>query len=210
QGKFVEAERLYERSQAIREKVLGPEHPGVATVLSNRAGLLYDKGNKNEAKGLYKSSLAIFEKVLSPDHPDVATCLNNLAHVMEDQGNYEEAKPLYERSLAIREKVLGPDHPDVATCLNQLAELLECQVRVDPFQTCCCRISRFGRTTAVRNCSNDDPPATQGNYEGAKPLYERSLGIREKLVGPGHQDVALALAKLAVFFQRQVRVDTLE
>ena len=40
QGKYDEAEPLYERSQAIREKVLGPEHPDVATSLHDRAGLL--------------------------------------------------------------------------------------------------------------------------------------------------------------------------
>ena len=40
QGKYAEAEPLYERSQAIREKALGPEHPAVATVLNNRASLL--------------------------------------------------------------------------------------------------------------------------------------------------------------------------
>ncbi|CAM9971540.1 unnamed protein product [Ectocarpus sp. 8 AP-2014] len=39
-GKYAEAEPLYERSQAIQEKVLGPEHPDVATSLNNRASLL--------------------------------------------------------------------------------------------------------------------------------------------------------------------------
>ena len=39
QGKYAEAESLYERCQAIREKVLGPEHPHLATTLHNRAGL---------------------------------------------------------------------------------------------------------------------------------------------------------------------------
>ncbi|CAN0549492.1 unnamed protein product [Ectocarpus sp. 12 AP-2014] len=38
QGKYDKAEPLYERSQAIREKVLGPEHPDVAQSLNNRAG----------------------------------------------------------------------------------------------------------------------------------------------------------------------------
>ena len=40
QGKYAEAEPLYERSQAIREKALGPEHPDVAQSLNNRAFLL--------------------------------------------------------------------------------------------------------------------------------------------------------------------------
>ena len=41
QGKYEEAEPLYERCQAIMEKVLGPEHPSLATTLNNRAALFY-------------------------------------------------------------------------------------------------------------------------------------------------------------------------
>lgn len=40
QGKYAEAEPLYERSQAILEKVLGPEHPDVAKPLNDRVELL--------------------------------------------------------------------------------------------------------------------------------------------------------------------------
>ena len=40
QGEYAKAGELYERCQAIEEKVLGPEHPSLATTLGNRAGLL--------------------------------------------------------------------------------------------------------------------------------------------------------------------------
>lgn len=43
QGKYTEAELLHERLQALREKVLGPEHPDVAASLNNRAFLLMGK-----------------------------------------------------------------------------------------------------------------------------------------------------------------------
>lgn len=39
QGNYEEAERLYKRSLALREKVLGPDHPAVALGLNNLAGL---------------------------------------------------------------------------------------------------------------------------------------------------------------------------
>ena len=42
QGKLEEAEPLYTRSLAIREKALGPDHPAVATSLNNKASLLQD------------------------------------------------------------------------------------------------------------------------------------------------------------------------
>lgn len=52
QGKYDVAEQLYERSQAIREKTLGPEHPDVAQSLKNRAGLLEEKGEQVRVEGL--------------------------------------------------------------------------------------------------------------------------------------------------------------
>ena len=52
--------------------------------------------------------------------------------------------------------------------------------------------------------------AAQGDYEGAKPLYERSLAIREKVLGPDHPDVASSLNNLAGLLENQVRVDRLE
>ena len=40
QGKYEEALPLYKRSRAMREKVLGPDHPDVAQSLNNEALLL--------------------------------------------------------------------------------------------------------------------------------------------------------------------------
>lgn len=40
QGEYAEAEKLFELSQVIQEKVLGPEHVDLALLFNNRAGLL--------------------------------------------------------------------------------------------------------------------------------------------------------------------------
>lgn len=40
QGKYAEAGSLFERTQIVREKALGPGHEDVASVLRNRALLL--------------------------------------------------------------------------------------------------------------------------------------------------------------------------
>ena len=99
EGKYSEAEPLYKRSLAIREKVFGPDHPDVANSLNNLAFLYQHQGNDAEAELLYKRSLAIREKTLGPDHPDVATSLVNLGGVYVEQGKYAEAEILFERFL---------------------------------------------------------------------------------------------------------------
>ncbi|NJN12254.1 MAG: tetratricopeptide repeat protein, partial [Richelia sp. RM1_1_1] len=118
QGKYTEAIPIAEKALAIREKVLGYDHPDVAISLNNLALLYYSQGNYSKAEPLLVRSLAIMEKVLGKEHPDVAQSLNNLAELYRVQGNYSKAESLYLRSLAISEKVLGYDHPDVATSLN--------------------------------------------------------------------------------------------
>ena len=59
QGRYAEAEPLYQRALAIREKVLGPEHPHVATSLENYAALLKKMGRGAEAEPLEARARAI-------------------------------------------------------------------------------------------------------------------------------------------------------
>ncbi|MFZ1028611.1 MAG: tetratricopeptide repeat-containing protein, partial [Limnoraphis robusta] len=129
QGKYNEAIPIAVRVLEIRERLLGENHPDVATSLNNLAELYRDQGRYNEAEPLYQRSLAISEKALGENHPHVATTLNNLALLYSDQGRYSEAEPLYQRSLAIRQKALGTEHPDFADSLNNLAELYRSQGR---------------------------------------------------------------------------------
>ena len=123
-GKFSQAVPLVQRALAIREKILGSEHPDVAASLDNLAGLYRDQGKYAEAEVRYRRALAIGEKALGPEHPRVAASLNNLAGLYHAQGKYGQAEPGYRRALSILEKALGPKHPDVATVLESLAVVL--------------------------------------------------------------------------------------
>ena len=59
QGKYAQAEPLYQRALAIREKALGPEHPDTATSLENYALLLRKTGRSAEAAKLEARAKAI-------------------------------------------------------------------------------------------------------------------------------------------------------
>lgn len=62
QGKYEEADPLYQRALAILEKALGPEHPHLATCLENYAVLLKKMGRAAEAATLEARAQAIREK----------------------------------------------------------------------------------------------------------------------------------------------------
>ncbi|MGD0128556.1 MAG: FxSxx-COOH system tetratricopeptide repeat protein [Terriglobia bacterium] len=210
-ARYSEAEPLYQRALGIREKVLGPEHPGVATSLNNLAELYYAQGKYSEAEPLHERALGILEKALGPEHPHVASSLNNLAELYRAQGKYAEAEPLYQRALGIKEKALGPDHPDVAAGLNNLAELYRAQgkyAEAEPLYQRALGIREKALepehpdvATSLNNLA--ELYRAQGKYAGAEPLYQRALGIKEKALEPEHPDVATSLNNLAILYYAQ-------
>jgi len=210
-AEYAQALPLSERALAIREKMLGKEHPEVAQSLNNLA-LLYDaQGAYEQAKPLYERALVIKEKMLGQEHPSVATSLNNLALLYKAQGAYEQALPLYERALAIWEKMLGKEHPDVATSLNNLAGLYDAQGAYEQ------ALPLYERALAIlEKVHGKEHPSVatslnnlaelyraQGAYEQALPLYERALIIDEKVYGKEHPDVATDLNNLAGLYYAQ-------
>ena len=57
EGRYADAEPLYKRALAIREKALGPDHPAVAQLLNNLADLYTAQGRYADAEPLYKRAL---------------------------------------------------------------------------------------------------------------------------------------------------------
>ncbi len=62
QGRYAEAEPLYQRALVIWEKAPGPEHPNVAQSLENYAALLRKTGRSDEATKMEARAKAIRAK----------------------------------------------------------------------------------------------------------------------------------------------------
>jgi tetratricopeptide (TPR) repeat protein len=58
------------------KKLLGTEHPDVATSLNNLAVLYSSQGRYEEAEPLYLQALSMRQKLLGTEHPDVAKLLS--------------------------------------------------------------------------------------------------------------------------------------
>ena len=212
-GQYLEAIPLAQRVLVIREKVLGRDHPDVATALNNLAVLYLHQGRYADAEPLYERALTIRETAFGSEHPDIAASLNNLAGLYLHQGRYAKAEPLFQRSLAIREKVLGREHLDVAQSLNYLAGLYDNQGRyadAEPLyqRALTIREKVLGRehpevATTLNNLA--ELYRNKGRYTDAEPLYLRSLAIYEKALGREHPDVARSLNNLAVLYRNEGR-----
>ncbi len=91
-GKYRKAEVLYKKALYIGEKLFGVEHPDIANIYINLAGVYDIQGKYNEAEKLYKKALLVKKKVFGTEHPDVAIIYNNVATMYYSQGNYTKAK----------------------------------------------------------------------------------------------------------------------
>ncbi len=84
QGKYAEAEPLYQRALAIREQALGPTHPDVAKSLNNLSAALSNAKRKYaEAKPLYQRALTIFEEVWDQNIPPRRTVRKNYEDLLK-------------------------------------------------------------------------------------------------------------------------------
>jgi tetratricopeptide (TPR) repeat protein len=107
QGRYGEAEPLYQRSLQIVEQQLGADHPDVATSLNNLAGLYKAQGRYGEAEPLYLRSIEILVKALPAGHPNIATGQNNFAGMVRAAVAAGQAEQL-------------SDHPTTRAILQQL------------------------------------------------------------------------------------------
>lgn len=90
QGRYEEAEPLYLEALAMRKKLLGEEHPYVATSINNLAGLYHKQGRYSEAEPLYQQALAIADRALGAEHPTTRTIGENYQELQEEKWDIEE------------------------------------------------------------------------------------------------------------------------
>ena len=210
QGKYAEAEPLYKRALAIREKAFGASHRDTAISLNGLA-LLYElQGRYAEAEPLYKRALAIPRK---PSAPTIRIPLS-ASTVWRDSTNYRASTPRPSCSTrpGIKVKALGAEHPSTAVSLNDLAALYESQdkyAEAEPLTNAPWPSSRNRSAPII-----PIPPeasaiwrdsTSQGKYAEAEPLYKRALAVCEKALGADHPDTAVKLNNLAYLYKSQGR-----
>jgi tetratricopeptide (TPR) repeat protein len=122
-GRLSEARAAFEEALSLRERVLPPGHPALASTWKDLGALALREGDPAEAIRCLSRALALREQALGPEHPDVATVLTDLGRALMRTGQDDAAAADLRRALELRRRALGPDHPDVATTLAVMAEL---------------------------------------------------------------------------------------
>ena len=210
-GDFRTALPLSLQALAIARQSLGPDHPTVATILSNQGTLCSEIGDYQSAESLHRQALDIRRKALGEQHPLVGNSLDELGLLYQKSGNYKAAEPLHRQALAIARQALGDRHPDVAVCLSNIAMLCRLTGRyqaAEPLYLQALDIRRMAygeEHPAVSGSLNNLALLYRatGNYRAAEPLHQQALAIDRKVLGEEHPHLAIALDNLAT-----LRVET--
>lgn len=123
-GDAREALACLRRALAIRQHVLGEEHPESARTLQALGVVRVRDGEYHEAFEYFWQALRYYE-AFEPDGLDAAGTLQAIAGVYGKLGEYSEALECYVRALTIRENELGKEHTEVAATLHNLGVVLE-------------------------------------------------------------------------------------
>jgi tetratricopeptide (TPR) repeat protein/predicted Ser/Thr protein kinase len=202
-GAFDEAERYFERANAIAAAAFGPDHGKMAMGHAGLANVHYARGELEQAQQHFERALEIDERVLGPDHPGVAMHVNNIAYMHLTRDEYAEAQRGFERANAIW-GAIAPDHPELALSLTGLATL---HTQRGEWRE---SLPYYERALAIdeKALGPDHPDVAISVYNianvhrelgdpvKAQQMHERALAIREKALGPDHLDTARSHAGL--------------
>ncbi|HKI19059.1 MAG TPA: tetratricopeptide repeat protein [Isosphaeraceae bacterium] len=92
QGKYAQAQPLFEQALEIRRRLLTDDHPQTASSYNNVAVNLMYQGKYAAAQPLYEKALEINRRLLTDDHPNTAISYNSLAANLSAQGKYLAAR----------------------------------------------------------------------------------------------------------------------
>ena len=67
EARHAEAEKLYQQTLQVYERLYGPNHPTTAIGLNNLANVYSAQGKHDAAAGLQERVLAIYEKAFGPE-----------------------------------------------------------------------------------------------------------------------------------------------
>jgi tetratricopeptide (TPR) repeat protein len=120
QGKYAQAEELFERILGIQRWTLGDEHPDTLATLDLLALQYREEGKFAQSETLFAQSLALRRRVLGKEHPETLQTMTALAVLYRVNGKYAEAEALFGEALEIARRALGEEHPLTVGILAEL------------------------------------------------------------------------------------------
>lgn len=121
---YQEAEWLYERILALRERLVGRSHISLTVDLIRLTEAQTGQRKFGNAERSVRRAIMLLEKSQPYNGKLLAKCLNMLAMIYFEQGFYNDAEPLLTRTLSIKELNYPAGDIEFADTLRDYARLL--------------------------------------------------------------------------------------
>ena len=196
---------LTERALALLERLLGPDHPDLATVLATRGSLQSELGDRAAGDVSTQRALAILVAAFGADDVSTVGPLVNLANSAASSGRFDEAGTRYRRALALLDRSPEEHAAWRAQVVRNLGSMYVDAGRFDEAvpvlrKTLADYEARFGHehlnTADVANTLGFALRET-GALAEARTLQERALATLQRLYGADHVYLSYALDELA-------------
>ena len=205
QGKYNAAIVEARRAVALREEVLGPDHPDTATSRLKLAGGLESLERNDEAEAELRKALASTETMLGPNHPNVAGIRTTLANAFFGMGKYAESEAESRGVIELRERVLPAGHPDIAAARSTLGIALYAQAKYPEAEATLRRAlveaeAALGPGSSVVAVARNNLASTliaQKKFEEAEAAYREAAEVTARVLGPEHAYTQQAQNNLA-------------
>ncbi|MEM7368327.1 MAG: serine/threonine-protein kinase [Bacteroidota bacterium] len=213
-GKSEEAKALLEECLALNQKLYGPTHENLASVLSDLGTISTDQNDPVGAEAYFRQSLSMRGENSPPQGLAINKSL--LAGAVEKQGRYTEAETLYMESLALDRETYGNVHPYIADGLNNIGQMWEDLGETEK------AMAYYEEALALvdSGLSLQNPYIStsfllkgrlltkQGALEEAYPLLVQGLGLREDILPPINPHIATGQRMLAECLMKQKQYAT--
>ena len=207
QGRHEEAIAMLQETLAMRQALLGREHPETTITLGNLGVVFSEAGRPADARVYISEALEIERAILGPDHPSLAVLLLQLAAQEVLLGESHTARKNLRETLEILMMHVGELHPMTAHTLSIKARAvhdLGDQVEAERLYRQAIDLARavHGDEDWMLSFSLQglgELKTEQGDWEEAESLLLQSLQMRLNLLAEDSEQVAasyLALAQL--------------
>lgn len=120
-----EAAVAYRKALDIYRQLVGDEHAGVSTLLTNLAFAIQSFGDLGEAEPLCRQAAAIDRRIHGPRSPEVSISMQNLGALLHARGDDATAEECMREALGIDQESVPVDSQSLARGMNNVAVVLK-------------------------------------------------------------------------------------
>jgi non-specific serine/threonine protein kinase/serine/threonine-protein kinase len=208
-GVYDKAQEQIERALALRQRLLGSDHPETQASTLALAQVLEQRGRYDDAVQLLSPIVDSLRRQRGPDDAATVDATANVGRLFRQQGKYAESEPLLLTALDSQQRTLGEDDPATLTTMNSLATTYFLQGKYaesEPlYRTVLDRRRRVlgaeHPSTVISMSNLAGLQRVRGRYDEAEQLYREVRDVSERVLGTEHPDTLVAVYNLAALYQ---------